>query len=172
MKLIVGLGNPWKEYEKTRHNIGFWILDTIFSDISWHNKFHWQFAETIFQWQKIFLLKPQTFMNRSGIAVWELANFYKIPASDVLVIHDEIDIPVGKIQYKFGGSPAGHNWLKSIIENIWTPDFARIRVGIDRPTDNKLVADRVLSNFKSDEKLIIEQKISEIESLIQKFLNA
>lgn len=153
MKLIVWLGNPWKQYEKTRHNIGFVVLDTLIEK------------------KDVIFLKPQTFMNLSGEAVSKIANFYKITPENILIIHDEIDLPTGKIQLKLGWSSAGHNWLKSIIEKLWTKDFRRLRIGVDRPATKEQVADYVLSNFTSEERKKITLQQEEIESLINEFLS-
>jgi PTH1 family peptidyl-tRNA hydrolase len=170
MKLIVGLGNPWKEYEKTRHNAGFLLIDALFPGLIWHKKFDGEYAETIIDTQKILLLKPQTYMNKSWWSVAPLMNFFKITPKNLLVLHDEIDFPSAKIQLKFWWSPAGHNWLKDIIAKIWTQDFWRLRIGVDRPENPKhSVADYVLSWFK--EWSLIEEKIPEIEKSIEKFLS-
>ncbi len=173
MKLIVGLWNPWKEYEKTRHSIGFFLVDNIVKGGRWKVegikwKSEWQ--ETVIDGQKVIFLKPMEFMNRSWWAVSAVANFYKIEPKDILVIHDDIDLPVGKIQLKLWWSSAGHNWLKSIIEKIWTKDFRRLRIGVDRPVNQDDVADYVLSPFKKEEKVLIEDKMSEIEKYIHHFI--
>lgn len=175
MKLIVGLGNPWKEYEKTRHNIWFIMLDRFVDEnklgiFSFDKKYSWEILITEMDGEKIVFCKPQTFMNRSGDAVAPLANFYKIESKNILVLHDEIDFITGRIAFKFGWSPAGHNWLKSLIARLGTPDFARIRIWVDRPLDNKFVADWVLSTFKPEEKKLLEEKYDEVEKLIWEFL--
>lgn len=175
MKLIVGLWNPWKNYENTRHNIWFHFLDTRSQQEQLGNrKFQAKFqAETLMtQWndQKILLCKPQTYMNLSGNAIAPLMRFYDIPSKDLLVLHDEIDFITGRIALKFGGSPAGHNGLKSTIEKLWTRDFWRIRIGIDRPQDQNLVSNRVLGKFKAEEKQLLESKSDEIFGLIEEFL--
>ena len=128
--------------------------------------------------QEVVFLKPQEFMNRSGWAVSALATFYKIDPKDILVIHDDIDLPVGKIQLKLGGSSAGHNGLKDIILKIWTKDFWRLRIGVDRPVNQNdashgrstEVADYVLGNFKKEEKSLIDDKMGEIEKYILEFI--
>lgn len=175
MKLIVWLGNPWSEYVKTRHSIGFTIVDDFVKNWNmeeWkHGKMGGDILETVINDQKIVFLKPMEFMNRSWGAVSMVANFYKIQAKDILVIHDDIDLPVGKIQLKLWWSSAGHNWLKNIIEKLWTKDFRRLRIGVDRPVHQDQVADYVLHPFKKEEKDIIDDKIDEIEKSIQKFLS-
>lgn len=175
MKLIVWLGNPWKEYEKTRHNIWFVMLDRFvqenkLGDFSFDKKYNAEILTTEIDWEKIIFCKPQTYMNRSWDATAPLANFYKIEAKNILVLHDEIDFVTGRIAFKFGWSPAGHNGLKSLIARLGTPDFARIRIGVDRPLDNKYVADWVLSTFKPEEKKLLEEKYDEVEKMIWEFL--
>ena len=179
MKLIVGLWNPWKEYEKTRHNVGFMIVDDFVKNGKRkieNEKWKGESQETIIEGQKILFLKPMEFMNRSWWAVGAVANFYKIEPKDILVIHDDIDLPVGKIQLKLWGSSAGHNWLKSIIEKIWTKDpangagFWRLRIGVDRPANQDQVAEYVLTPFKKEEKNIIDDKMNDIEKHIFSFI--
>jgi len=138
--------------------------------ISFDKKDNAEIISTEIDSKKVIFCKPQTFMNRSGDSVATLANFYKIEAKNILVLHDEIDFITGRIAYKIGGSPAGHNWLKSLITRLGTSDFARIRIGVDRPLDNKFVADWVLSTFKPEEKELLEEKYNEVEKLIWEFL--
>jgi len=188
MKLIVGLWNPWIEYAKTRHNIWFMIVDDFVDRekppfalqttplIKWgntrayDNKRKWEIFETNIDGQKILFLKPMEFMNRSWWAVGALAHFYKIDSKDILVIHDDIDLPMSKIQLKLWWSSGGHNWLKDIIAVLDTPNFRRLRVGISRPANQNDVADYVLHPFKKEEKESIESKMDEIEKQIKKFI--
>ena len=175
MKLIVWLGNPGQEYEKTRHSIGFFLVDAI---APWIFKYDEKCKSELCKDQDVIFLKPMEFMNRSGWAVSAVAKFYKIEAKDILVIHDDIDLPVGKIQLKLWGSSAGHNGLKDIILKLWTKEFYRLRIGVDRPINqddaghgrSTAVADYVLSNFKKEEKKRIEDKMSDIEDYISEFL--
>ena len=120
--------------------------------------------------EKLLLCKPQTYMNLSGEAVAPLARFYKIEAKDILVVHDEIDFVTGRLALKLGGSAAGHNGLKSIIQKFGSADFYRLRIGVDRPAVSSQVADRVLSSFKPEERALLEQKQGEIFDLIDQFL--
>ena len=120
--------------------------------------------------EKLLLCKPQTYMNLSGEAVAPLARFYKIEAKDILVVHDEIDFVTGRLALKLGGSAAGHNGLKSIIQKFGSADFYRLRIGVDRPAVSSQVADWVLSSFKPEERTLLEQKQGEVFDLIDQFL--
>jgi len=142
MKLIVGLGNPGEKHEKTRHNMGFMIIDALFKDNSSsqasfgeQKKFQAQIAEI--NWQpkkgtpeKVILAKPETYMNNSGLAVSSIVKFYKIDAQDIWIVHDEVDLPLGGMKIRLGGSSAGHKGVESIIENLGTEMFWRFRIGI------------------------------------------
>jgi PTH1 family peptidyl-tRNA hydrolase len=150
IKLIVGLGNPGLQYEKTRHNVGFLFLDDLVSELrcDWvrESKFQGLFAECVISNQKVMLLKPDTFMNRSGHAVGKVVRYYKLVPDEILVVHDELDFEVGVIRLKKGGGHAGHNGLRDIIAHLGSNEFYRLRVGIGRPKNNKMVADFVLSS--------------------------
>ncbi|MCX7097749.1 MAG: aminoacyl-tRNA hydrolase [Methylococcales bacterium] len=149
IRLIVGLGNPGRQYEKTRHNAGFLFLDGLACDLgcSWSNeaKFQGLFAEGSVASNKVLLLKPDTFMNRSGQSVGKLARYFKLQPEEVLVVHDELDFNPGVVKLKKGGGHAGHNGLRDIIDHLGSNDFYRLRVGIGRPSAGKAVADFVLS---------------------------
>lgn len=175
MKLIVGLGNPWKEYDKTRHNIWFIMLDKFIETnslgkFSFDKKYNAEILTSDIDDNKVIFCKPQTYMNRSGNSVAPLSNFYKISSKDILVLHDEIDFITGRIALKVAGSPAGHNWLKSMIATLGNPDFSRIRIGVDRPKNPDFVSDWVLSSFKTEERELLEEKYDEVEKLIWEFL--
>lgn len=150
MKLLVGLGNPGTEYAATRHNIGFMALDTMhaaFCAENWQRQFHGSLATATRHNNKLLLLKPQTFMNRSGLAVGEACRFYKIAPADVFVFHDELELPPGRVRVKQGGGHAGHNGLKSLDSAIGT-DYWRVRLGIGRPPpERESVHDYVLQAF-------------------------
>jgi peptidyl-tRNA hydrolase, PTH1 family len=137
IKLLVGLGNPGNEYTQTRHNVGFWWIDKLAHqhklDLKVDKAFHGGVARWNHQGQTVWLLEPNTFMNRSGLAVAALSRFYKIAPADILVIHDELDLPPGEVKFKQGGGHAGHNGLRSIHEELGTPDYWRLRVGIGHP---------------------------------------
>jgi len=158
MKLIIGLGNPGDEYIKTRHNVGFMILDAIadkFNFSQYSQKFHGHYAQGEIHHKKAILLKPQTYMNLSGRSAQECAHFFKIPLQDVIVFHDELDLELGRLKVKVGGSNAGHNGLKSLDECIGN-GYTRVRFGVDRPL-SKNTSSHVLSNFaKSEEPVVLE----------------
>lgn len=158
MKLIVGLGNPGTEYADTRHNIGFMAADALQSACRlspWKSKFHGHLADGMVDGEKILLLKPMTFMNRSGLAVGEAAGFHKINPADVIVLHDELELPPGKIRIKQGGGHAGHNGLKSVDAAIGA-DYWRVRLGIGRPEDKARVHDYVLHAFAKADRIWLE----------------
>jgi PTH1 family peptidyl-tRNA hydrolase len=158
MKLIIGLGNPGDEYVRTRHNAGFMVVDAIadkYNFGSFSQKFHGLYASGEIFHKKVILLKPQTYMNLSGRAAQECAHFFKIPLENIIVIHDELDLELGRIKIKTGGSNAGHNGLKSLDECIGA-DYTRLRFGIDRSA-NKNTSSYVLSNFaKAEEPKLLE----------------
>ena len=155
MWLIVGLGNPGSEYERNRHNIGFMAVDEIAST---HNfkpykaKYKGEYVEGSIGGEKVALLKPMTYMNESGRAVGEAARFYKIPTSNIIVFHDELDLAPGKMRVKTGGGAAGHNGLRSMDDWLDNPNYIRVRLGIGHPGDKDRVHGYVLGNFaKADE---------------------
>ena len=153
-QLVVGVGNPGPEYAATKHNIAWMLMDNTptFGQANWKSKYKGLFAEVTLKGQKYYGLKPQTFMNLSGESVQPFAAFYKIPPQQILVIHDELDIPFGQVHFKMGGGLAGHNGLKSIAQCLGTDQFARMRIGIGRPVHGT-VANYVLSPFTKDEQL-------------------
>ncbi len=159
MKLIVGLGNPGKDYENTRHNCGFKVIDEIAKELNVtldKAKFKGIYTKTSYKGEEVILLKPLTYMNSSGESVVEVMNFFKIDVEDILVIYDDLDMPVGKIRLREDGSAGGHNGMKSIIQHIKTQKFKRIRVGIDKDQFIPVI-DYVLGKFRKDEKVIIEE---------------
>lgn len=153
MKLFVGLGNPGPKYARNRHNIGFMALDQIAADHGfspWRTKFSGQMAEGKFGSTKVTLLKPETFMNRSGQSVGEAMRFFKLEPEDVIVFHDELDLAPGKCRVKTGGGHAGHNGLRSIHGHIG-PEYQRVRLGIGHPGHKDRVSGYVLSDFAKAE---------------------
>jgi peptidyl-tRNA hydrolase, PTH1 family len=153
MRLVVGLGNPGSRYARNRHNIGFLALDAIarrYDFPAFRDRFKGELAEGMIGGEKRLLLKPQTFMNESGEAVLAAASFYKIPPSDIVVIHDEIDLKPGKLRVKRGGGSAGHNGLRS-IDALLGADYWRVRMGVGHPGVKELVQPYVLQNFPAEE---------------------
>jgi len=153
--MIVGLGNPGKEYEKTRHNVGFRVTDLVASD--WkikidRLKFRALTRMVTFNGMKVLLVQPQTYMNASGAAVSALATYYKVPAERILVVFDDISLPVGRIRIRKDGSAGGHNGIKSIIQSLGTDKFPRVKVGVGaKPHPDYDLADWVLSKFSAQE---------------------
>jgi PTH1 family peptidyl-tRNA hydrolase len=163
IKLIAALGNPGREYEKTRHNVAWLCLDSLpeIQSLNWKSKFKGLFGEVTFGIQKVIVLKPQTYMNLSGESIQPLMAFYKISPQELLVIHDELDLPFGQIQFKKGGGLAGHNGLKSTAELLGTDDFLRLRIGIGRPQFGS-VSDYVLGQFGGDEQPRLQDLFTKI----------
>jgi len=155
MWLFVGLGNPGKDYEKHRHNVGFMVLDAVLEDnpsfSSYSKKYKGLFTAGQIAGEKVALLKPETFMNLSGESVVKAAQFYKIPPERIIVFHDELDLKPGELRVKQGGGNAGHNGLKSIQQHLGTPDFWRVRIGIGRPAHKGQVSSYVLSDFSKED---------------------
>lgn len=162
MYLIVGLGNPEEEYGQTRHNMGFNTINKIAERYNIKlnkNKFHGIYENTIIEKQKVILLKPQTYMNLSGISIKEIIDFYKIEEKNILVIYDDMDIEPGKIKIRKKGSAGGHNGIKSIIDNIGTEEFNRIRIGIGRPTHEQDKINYVIGRIPDEEKEKLEEGV-------------
>ena len=154
MRLFVGLGNPGTRHAANRHNIGFMIIDAIAKRHGigpWRQRFQAQTAEGTLGGERVMLLKPETYMNDSGLAVAEAANFYKLPLADVIVLHDEVDLPPGKLRVKSGGGDAGHNGLRSITAHLG-PSYRRVRIGVGHPGGKEIVHVHVLSDFAKSER--------------------
>ena len=168
MLLLVGLGNPNPNNSNNRHNVGFLVIDAIntrFKLSKQKPKFKGLLTTGTINEQKVFAIKPLTFMNNSGVCIKELIEYFKIDVKDVFVFHDAMDIDIGKIKAKIGGSNAGHNGIDSIDKNIGK-NYSRVRIGIGRPQNNSTGADHVLDNFSSDEKKNVEDVTKNIiESL-------
>ncbi|MBR3501752.1 MAG: aminoacyl-tRNA hydrolase [Alphaproteobacteria bacterium] len=170
MFLVVGLGNPGAEYVATRHNVGFMAADEIhhrYNFSPFKSKFSGLIAEGNIAGEKVYLLKPQTFMNLSGNSVVQAANFYKILPQNIIVIHDDMDLPTNKIKAKLGGGSGGHNGIKSIDACI-TPNYNRVRIGVGHPTDKsgENVINHVLSGFSKADKENIEADIEIVADLL------
>ncbi|ATZ16916.1 peptidyl-tRNA hydrolase [Williamsoniiplasma luminosum] len=163
MKLIVGLGNPGKEYQKTRHNAGFFAIDMLLEKYGF-SKEKEEFNATIYFSQinneKVLFVKPLTYMNNSGMSIRQILDYYKINKSDLIIIHDEKDFPIGKNQFKTSGSAAGHNGIKSAIQYLNGEDFKRWRLGIGAPNNSKTMVDWVLGNFSKKEIELLDEKIN------------
>lgn len=161
-RLIVGLGNPGPDYEATRHNVGFWFVDQLARQLKLDLALQPKFFGTAGRAGELWLLQPSTFMNRSGQAVGALARFYKIAPEEILVVHDDLDLPPGGIRLKKGGGNGGHNGLKDIQSALSTPDFWRLRLGIGHPRTlglNQAVVDFVLHRPRADEQIDIEHAL-------------
>jgi PTH1 family peptidyl-tRNA hydrolase len=173
MYLIAGLGNPGQQYAGTRHNVGFMMLDYLagkndltFTDSKWK-----ALVVKASVWSKsVVLLKPETFMNLSGRAVAQTAHFYKLQPANIIVIHDDLDMEFGRIKIVSGGGDAGHKGIRSIIENLGTNNFPRVKIGIGRPSAPVLPEKYVLSKFEPDEKEMLERKMSVVSEGIGIFL--
>jgi PTH1 family peptidyl-tRNA hydrolase len=168
--LVVGLGNPGRRHERDRHNLGFMVVDELARRHggSFRSKFSGAVAEVRVDGKRLVLLKPDTYMNDSGRSVQPAAAFYKTPLDRLLVIHDDVDLDVGRLQVRLGGGLAGHNGLRSIAAQLGSPDFLRLRVGVGRPGrgDPRPVADYVLSPFapEDDEETIVKRAADAVES--------
>ncbi len=164
MYLLIGLGNPGKEYENTRHNIGFMVVDEIIRHYGFFSpkmKFHGLLADGKIADEKVIILKPQTFMNRSGISVAEAVKFYKIPPENIIVLYDELDLIPAKVRVKTGGGSGGHNGIKDIDSHIGK-GYKRVRIGIGHPGDKDMVSGYVLHKFSKDEKPAMDEVICSI----------
>ncbi|MCU4932465.1 aminoacyl-tRNA hydrolase [Bacillus cereus] len=174
MKLIVGLGNPGREYELTRHNIGFMAIDELAKrwNISLNEqKFKGVFGAGFVNGEKVILLKPLTYMNLSGECIRPLMDYYKIDVEDFVVMYDDLDIPVGKLRLRMKGSAGGHNGVKSTISHLGTQEFQRIRMGIDRPKNGMKVVDYVLGRFTSEEIPDVNHSIEKAADACEEWLN-
>ena len=174
MKLVVGLGNPGREYRDTRHNVGFMVVD----EIARRHGLDWAMAPSQvpdafvvkkYGAEPLLLAKPLTFMNRSGDAVAALARYYDIPASDVFIVVDEVALPFGRLPARARGSAGGHNGLKSIVERLGTQEFPRLRLGVGRGDDRRDLADHVLSKFEPGERAELEMFIARAADAAEMF---
>ncbi|RDH88700.1 MAG: aminoacyl-tRNA hydrolase [endosymbiont of Seepiophila jonesi] len=175
IKLIVGLGNPGSDYEGTRHNTGFWFVDLLAqrynSPLKSESRHHGMACRINVNGHDCRLLKPSTFMNRSGQAVSSLANYFKIQPHEILVAHDELDLPAGKIRLKTGGGHAGHNGLRDIMSAIGSKDFHRLRIGIDHPNDRREVVNYVLGRPSKADREAIDDSLDQAADCLTDILN-
>lgn len=170
MKLIVGLGNPEKEYENTRHNIGFMVIDNYLKNEKFKTKFNGMYLKKVINNEEVIFLKPLSYMNLSGEVVKKYVDYFKINLSDLLIISDDLDMPCFKIKLKYKGSSGGHNGLKNIIQNINTEEFKRLKIGIS----NNLNVDTksyVLSKFNQEELEKLHKKFEITNNIINDFIN-
>jgi peptidyl-tRNA hydrolase, PTH1 family len=170
--LVAGLGNPGREYERNRHNVGWMVVDELAGRHggSWRGKFSGRVAAVRVDGARLALVRPETYMNESGRSVAAAARFYKVEPSALLVVHDESDLDVGRLQARLGGGLAGHNGLRSVASALGTPDFLRLRVGVGRPErgDPRPLADYVLSDFEphDDADAIVARAADAVETLV------
>jgi PTH1 family peptidyl-tRNA hydrolase len=176
--LVVGLGNPGREYERTRHNAGWLVVDELARRLagSWRSKFSGRLAEVRLDGTRLALLKPETFMNDSGRSVAAAAKFFKVAPESLLIVHDDVDLEPGRLQARAGGGLAGHNGLRSLAQALGSQDFLRLRIGVGRPGrgDPRSVADYVLSAFQPEEDVggLIERSADAVETLAREGIEA
>jgi peptidyl-tRNA hydrolase, PTH1 family len=162
MKVVVGLGNPGSRYAGTRHNVGFAVVDALAEAPGAgrpQERFQAEIIELREDGDKVLLVKPQTFMNLSGRSVRQLVDFYQLPLEDLLVVCDDVNLPLGKLRFRARGSHGGHNGLRDIQSHLGTSDYARLRIGVDAPPQDEMV-DHVLSRFRPTERPVIEEAIA------------
>lgn len=172
MKIIAGLGNPGTEYARTKHNVGFMFVDALaealgVSASEWQVKFDALVAPARIGTQKVLLVKPQTYMNESGRAIGPLLSWYKLEPENLIVVHDDMDIPVGTIRIRKKGSAGGHNGIKSILAHVGDEHFARVRIGIGRPLPGWTVVNHVLAPFSDEGQQKIEDAIKYLEPAVE-----
>lgn len=165
MKIIAGLGNPGVEYAKTKHNVGFMFIDALadklgIREADWKDKFDAKVADTRIGTEKVVLVKPQTYMNDSGRSLGPILNWYKLAPEDLIVVHDDMDIPAGTIRIRKKGSAGGHNGIKSILAHVGDEHFARVRIGIGRPLPGWTVVKHVLAGFTEEDQPKIKEAIA------------
>jgi len=176
--LVAGLGNPGREYERTRHNAGWLVLDELARRHagSWRSKFSGSVAEVRLDGLRLALLKPETYMNESGRSVGAAARFFKVPAEQVLVVHDDVDLEPGRLQARAGGGLAGHNGLRSLAQHLGSQDFLRLRIGVGRPGrgDPRSVSDWVLARFgpEEDTEALLARSADAVEAIASEGLEA
>jgi peptidyl-tRNA hydrolase, PTH1 family len=170
--LVAGLGNPGPRHERDRHNVGWMVIDEVARrrDASFKSKFNGRIAEARLNQSRVALLRPETYMNESGRSIAAAARYYKVPHEDVLVVHDDVDLEVGRLQARAGGGLAGHNGLRSIAQALGSPDFLRLRIGVGRPGrgDPRDVADYVLAPFEAhdDRDGIVQRAADAVEAFV------
>ena len=173
-KLIVGLGNPGSKYHETKHNVGFMLIDQLAKkqNVTFtHDKiFQAELASFFLNGEKIYFIKPTTFMNASGLAVRAFLAYYNLTVEDLIVIYDDLDMEVGKIRFRQKGSAGGHNGIKSIIKEIGTQEFDRIKIGIGRPKDKMTVVNYVLGKFDKEDEITILNTLDKVDKAVNYYL--
>lgn len=175
MYLIVGLGNPGKEYENTRHNMGFKVLNKLSEKYNipiTKSKFNGKYGTGIIENEKVVLLEPQTYMNLSGDAIKPMLDFYKVAPSNVLVIYDDIDVEPGNIKIRMKGGPGTHNGMKSVVKELGTEEFPRVRVGIGQPIIKLAMVDYVIGYVPEEELKILNEGIDKAEQAVEEILKS
>ena len=175
IKLIVGLGNPGKNYQEHRHNAGFWFVESLASlndsKFTSQSKFFGEASDFSLNSNKVFLLKPQTFMNNSGGSIKSFLNYYDISPEETLVVHDELDLPVGVVKLKLGGGHGGHNGLRDIFEKVGTRKFLRMRIGVGHPGSKEMVSSWVLNKFHPTDKKYVDLAYDKFMSVLDMIFN-
>lgn len=169
MKLIVGLGNPGKEYDLTRHNVGFMVLDYYLKDVGWQTKFNGCFFKSMIHGESVIFLKPLTYMNNSGFSVGQYCKYFKIAPEDILVIQDDLDLPLGRYKLKRNSSSGGHNGIKSIIQALNSESFLRLKVGVTYERGENTI-DYVLGRFSKSELELLESNFEIYQKIISSFI--
>lgn len=174
VKMIVGLGNPGSKYNDTKHNIGFMAVDRIVKNLDVNftedKNFKAEIGSDFINGEKIYFIKPNTFMNNSGIAVKALLTYYNISIKDMIIIYDDLDMEVGKIRFRQKGSAGGHNGIKSIIAHLGTQEFDRIKVGIGRPNGRMTVINHVLGKFDKNDEIMISNTLDKVDNAVNYYL--
>ncbi len=173
--LIVGLGNPGIEYRSSRHNVGFMVIDQLAKELGIKlSKYQFKalVGSQLQDGDKWIFAKPQTFMNLSGTAVGSLVKFYKVPMEHLMIIHDDIDLPIGTIRIRPKGGSAGQKGVNSIIERLGTQDFPRLRVGIGRPNGQRIAANYVLADFQKSEKALVDELLDKCTEAVKTFIQS
>ncbi|PUU89754.1 aminoacyl-tRNA hydrolase [Halanaerobium sp.] len=172
MKVIAGLGNPGEKYAKTRHNIGFMVISELADrfKVKSSYKFDGLVGDFFFGGEKVILFQPMKYMNKSGQPIYRLLDYFEIEAEDLLVIHDDLDLDLGKMRFKQNGGSGGHNGIKSIINNLSTDEFNRLKIGIGRPPENIPVPDFVLTTFAGEEEDISKKVVADAVSAVELML--
>lgn len=173
MFIVIGLGNPGDKYKATRHNVGFNVIDCLAdrNNVVLNKIKHKAIiGETRIDGEKVILIKPQTYMNRSGESVIDIYNFYKVPIENIIVIYDDIDIPFGSLRIKPRGSAGSHNGMKSVIYHLQSDNFPRVRIGIGRPEEGQDLAHYVLGGFNKEERAVIDSTIEKAAKAVEKII--